>query len=267
MQNSLMKEKVAVVIPTYKEKLSEYERVSLKQCTKILGQYDIYLIGASKFNHFESYREVCNVDLRIEKFNDTFFNNIQGYNQLMMSEELYQRFSRYKFILIYQLDCYVFRDELNYWCDKDYDYIGAPWIDANVYAWLYIRKYPILFRYYHKIMFRGKTLSSVGNGGLSLRKVSTMLLFSKLLKKTIVNFRGNEDSFFCHFVKTLFPFFKIPKASEALKFSFDVYPDKCFELNGNQIPFGCHAWCRNDDVYGDNLSFWENHIPKIKQYN
>ena len=31
-------------------------------------------------------------------------------------------------MLIYQLDAYVFKDELLNWANKGYDYIGAPWL-------------------------------------------------------------------------------------------------------------------------------------------
>jgi hypothetical protein len=47
----------------------------------------------------------------------------------MLSIDFYKRFRDYKFILIYQLDAYVFRDELEYWCEQDYDFIGAPLIE------------------------------------------------------------------------------------------------------------------------------------------
>ena len=31
-------------------------------------------------------------------------------------------------MLIYQLDAFVFQDDLAYWCQQNYDYIGAPWL-------------------------------------------------------------------------------------------------------------------------------------------
>jgi hypothetical protein len=56
-------------------------------------------------------------------------------------------------MLIYQLDAWVFKDDLMKWCNKGYDYIGAPWFED--------------FGSYEK----GKKLWRVGNGGFSLRKI------------------------------------------------------------------------------------------------
>jgi len=44
----------------------------------------------------------------------------------MMSPAFYDAFKAFDYILIYQLDAFVFRDELEYFCSLGYDYIGAP---------------------------------------------------------------------------------------------------------------------------------------------
>ena len=56
--------------------------------------------------------------LSFESFEDEYFKGISGYNRLMMSEVFYRRFIGYEYILIYQLDAYIFKDELKKWCDK-----------------------------------------------------------------------------------------------------------------------------------------------------
>ena len=43
-----------------------------------------------------------------------------------------------------------------------------------------------------------------------------------------------------------FPWFKVASFDEARKFSFECNPRKLFELNQNQLPFGCHAWQKHD---------------------
>jgi len=45
--------------------------------------------------------------------------------------------------------------------------------------------------------------------------------------------------------------FTIPLASEAVAFAFEAHPEYLFELNQQQLPFGCHAWQRY------NPEFWE----------
>ena len=72
-----------------------------------------------------------------------------------MSKEFYKRFSKFKYILIYQLDCLVFSSNLKSWCQLGYDYIGAPiFIKLNTPSLDYC---------------------FIGNGGLSLRKVSKFI--------------------------------------------------------------------------------------------
>lgn len=75
----------------------------------------------------------------------------------MLSVNFYRSFKEYEFMLIYQLDSYVFRDELLDWCEKDYDYIGAP-----------VHNF-ILDNFSQRIDIA--TL----NGGFSLRKINSAL--------------------------------------------------------------------------------------------
>jgi hypothetical protein len=80
----------------------------------------------------------------------------------MCSIGFYEVFRQYEYMLIYQLDCWVFRDELEMWCDKGYDYIGAPFfvkwfVDRGIY---------------------------VGNGGFSLRKISNIIEYLKRNNKS-----------------------------------------------------------------------------------
>ena len=44
-------------------------------------------------------------------------------------------FLEYQYMLIYQLDAFVFEDKLDYFCELGYDYIGIPvpdYTDTNV---------------------------------------------------------------------------------------------------------------------------------------
>ena len=45
-----------------------------------------------------------------------------------------------------------------------------------------------------------------------------------------------------------------PQKDEGLRFSFEVAPRLCFELNGRRLPFGCHGWHRYD------RTFWEPYL-------
>ncbi|MBO7213161.1 MAG: hypothetical protein J6U99_01215, partial [Rikenellaceae bacterium] len=110
--------RVVVVIPTYRNELSEWEKLSLEQCVKVLSKNHHIKIVAPE--------GIDSHGLQVERFDSKFFDGLAGYNKLMLAAEFYDRFSDYDYILIYQLDGWVFRDRLNEWCSQGWDYIGAP---------------------------------------------------------------------------------------------------------------------------------------------
>jgi hypothetical protein len=57
--------------------------------------------------------------------------------------------------------------------------------------------------------------------------------------------------FWSLFVAPRCEFFTIPTASEAVSFAFEAHPEYLFELNHQELPFGCHAWERY------NPEFWK----------
>lgn len=264
----------AIVVPIYKEILNENEIHSLKQCLSILKNHPIYLVTYKELSTdvYKDVFEFYNVSVNFEYFNNEYFKDLSGYNNLMMKKEFYDRFSNYKNILIYQLDCFVFRDGLESWCNRGYDYIGAPWFDDNLS---------------HE---EGANLWAVGNGGFSLRKTATFIrlfetrksayslkyLFKKLqrdnksfgwllkawLLKTENNFQylitewdDAEDLFYCLKLADTNFRIKIPTVDIALDFAFEQSPAHLFKLNNNKLPFGCHAW----EKY-EYMTFWKEII-------
>ena len=69
--------------------------------------------------------------IHVVRFDPGFFRSTDTYSRLLLSAGFYQAFASYEFILIHQLDVFVFRDELADWCARGYDYVGAPWIDVD----------------------------------------------------------------------------------------------------------------------------------------
>jgi hypothetical protein len=172
-------------------------------------------------------------------------------------------FADYEYILIYHLDSYVFRDDLSRWCDYGYDYIGAPWVGCDLKNWVGLKKrnYPRDMRFLHRLT-RFRFLNQLGNGGFSLRKTSSMIRNLRFFSLRAKYYRGNEDIFISHYVGMMNPFFKIPDLRTGLEFAFDAHPKLAFEANGMVLPFGCHAWYKNNDTeYKGNPDFWRGHIP------
>lgn len=204
----------AVLIPIYKNELSRSEQISLQQCKKILDRYAVILVAPQTMK-IEN-RELAG--LPVERFPQSFFDGISGYNQLMLSKEFYQRFERYEYILVYQLDAFVFSDRLQHFCELGYDYIGAPWLQGYRYITGLER------RYLH-----------VGNGGFSLRKISAFL---RILNEETVKGADEPEDIFWASRKRL----KIAPVETAVSFSFEAQVRKAFALNRERLPFGCHAW-------------------------
>ena len=242
--------KVCVVIPIYRTSLGEYEEISLRRMAKVLADRDACFVKPAGLDI--SVATDIFPSAVAEEFDPEYFRGISGYNRLMMSEEFYARFRGYDYILICQLDAYVFEDQLDHWCSLGYDYIGAPWLVRPVYNLLPLKigswiKHTV--RRWAKMPDARRTWWKVGNGGLSLRRVSSHLKAVERLQDVIKEFLAhpgnhlfNEDVFFSTEVNRHGLDFKYPGWEEALGFAFDKYPKLCFELNGNKLPMGCHSW-------------------------
>lgn len=241
---------VKIIIPIYRPILKQLEEVSLRQVCHILKDYPLTIIKPASLDITAIRTQYP--QLLFEEFDDKYFHDISGYNHLMMSEEFYRRFLDYKYILIYQLDAYVFKDELTEWCNKGYDYIGAPWLVRSIYQFPLLRLTSWIKKQFCGI-FRlpnsQVTNFRVGNGGLSLRKVSSHLRAVSQMHETISYFLEhpgnhlfNEDVFFSIEVNKHGMAFTYPDYIEALQFSFDKYPALCYKLNNCQLPLGCHSW-------------------------
>ncbi|TFU93730.1 hypothetical protein E4T81_07155 [Barnesiella sp. WM24] len=242
-------EKVNIVIPAYKSTLHQYEEISLRAVAANLSRHPVTFVVPEGLDISKLTGIVKNAG--VETFDPSYFQGIAGYNRLMMSEEFYDRFAGFNYILIYQLDAYVFSDRLLEWCDKGYDYVGAPWLVRPIY------KFPLLklgskikhgFRKMLHMPDERATWWQVGNGGLSLRRVESHLRAVRELRQEIDryllyrNHIYNEDVFFSTEVNRHGLGFSYPDWEEALDFAFDKYPKLCYKLNGKKLPFGCHAW-------------------------
>ena len=170
----------------------------------------------------------------------------------MVSPAFYEAFSAFKYLLVYQLDAFVFSDQLIEWCGKKYDYIGAPWLNVKWINKKEINKKLPLFTtitYLFKLL-KGKD-GLVGNGGFSLRKISSHLKFAKVYSSIFSSLNFNEDLFWGKYVAANERDFKIPLINEALSFSIENDPAGAFKILDNELPFGCHAWYKHD------ISFWK----------
>jgi hypothetical protein len=150
---------VAVVTPLHRFPLTPDEEISIRHLRKYLGRFDRYIIGPSvPPSEF--------TDFRFKQFPQRHFDSLNSYSKLLVAKEFYRAFADYEYILIYQPDCLVFSSELEQWCLAGWDYVGAPW-----------------FKDFTDNPAAG--LWAVGNGGLSLRKVSAALAVLTSKKRAV----------------------------------------------------------------------------------
>ena len=275
-------DQLCIVVPIYKEysNLESEEQRSLQQLFKILGGYKICFVRPPHLG-IGSYLAAGHAYKAVvfdEVFDEDYFKDISGYNELMISRKFYTRFDQFVFLLIYQLDAFVFRDELQHWASKNYDYIGAPWFEGHDLA-------------------KSTKIIGVGNGGFSLRKVPSALkileridrlkrlrtiwvkcgMHSLFSYNRMVNlFKGRfrikhldgldslligellyEDRFWCDHVTYTFNDYTLATIEDAIQFSFEVQPAYLYEQNKRSLPFGCHAWTKYDS------DFWKPFIPTL----
>lgn len=269
MTKENIKKKVVIVIPVHSANPAPYELVAFKQCFNVLSSHPIKLI-APKGLDLIKYQQAVIRRLEVVFINPDWQSSVLRYNKLKMSRFFYNIFKEYEFMLTYELDAFVFKDELLFWCNKNYDYIGAPWFEN------YTNARP------------SDSIVGVGNSGFSLRKIDSVINILKniyyknpleynsdritLLKAHLKtpfrwllnqtkenytvqkNFHYNEDTFFGSVVNTYKQEFKIAPIEDALRFSFEANPDILLGLSHNILPMGCHAWWRYD------LNFWKPYI-------
>ena len=174
-----MATKAAVVIPVYKEELNEFEKISLAQVRKVLSNYPLIFLApeGKTFSYTEN-------DLILYAPQE-FFQSVRTYSDLLTSPAFYRAFLSYEYILIYQLDAFVFSDQMEYFCSLGYDYIGAAWSS--------------IFR--REFIYRDKVYKvRVGNGGFSLRNVKACCKVFDEHPNIVNAFKGFVDDDFWSFM-------------------------------------------------------------------
>lgn len=260
--------RVAIVVPlSARPEFTPEEEVSLVHLEHHLGRYPRFFIAPPGL-------PVEREGFGMKRFPDRFFGSVDAHTQLMLSKRFYRAFRGYEYVLIHHLDVLVFSDSLESWCDRGFDYVGAPWLASADDP--------------------SKGFAGVGNGGLSLRRVEAFMqvLRSRRYKLDPMAFwdryhadrplsnrirnlpkrwlkhvrwlngvgwetrhwRDNEDKFWSKRATHYYPDFDIAPVEVALEFAFETAPRYCFDRNGGSLPFGCHAWARYD------REFWEPHL-------
>lgn len=261
-----LKKRCVVVIPIHTESPSELELISFQQCFKILGGHAIRIISPrglnlTKYNAVIPFFEVIFID-------PIWQSSIEKYNKLKLSQFFYKLFDDYQFLLTYELDAFVFKDELLFWCDKGYDYIGSPWFkgyDNPTDKFLGVgnsgfslRNIKSMQKAISKVYIHEAAYHPFGTKNKVVFKLSTLFNYLKIYfgeNHTIQqSVHRNEDGFISQVIAKNIKGFKIATIGEAIPFGFEVKPKYLYQINKYSLPMGCHAWWRYD------FEFWKPFI-------
>lgn len=247
----------AIIIPIYKYDIDIMTTTSINSLIKSASDYTkenypIILVSHEDLNDIVQniLREFNNSGFNAvsEFFDKKYFESIDSYCQLLKSYDFWERFQQFDYVLIYQDDCLLIKDDLKEWIKKDYDYIGAPVISQKS-GW--------------------SITPVVGNGGCSLRKVKWFMDVTDPNGKFLQKYKSQlesedsakesgiykriEDVYFLELVAYYYGI-KVPEFNEAADFSFDMNPDILVKLKKtqNQFPSFIHAYDKNLRWYDKN---------------
>jgi hypothetical protein len=255
-----------VVIPIHSETPTELELISFQQCFMVLGEHTIRIIAPEGLN-LNRYKAVIPV-IEVIYIDPIWQSSVEKYNKLKLSQFFYKLFADYQFLLTYELDAFVFKDELLYWCNKGYDYIGAPWFvgyDNPTDDFLGVgnsgfslRNIAAMQRAIKKVYIKEAAYHTFGKKNNLTFKLSTWLNYLRIYfgENYTIQFatHKNEDAFIAEIITAEIKDFKIAPVEEAMQFSFEVKPEYLYHMNQNRLPMGCHAWWKYD------LGFWKPYI-------
>lgn len=257
--------RVAVTVPLNSHpELTPDEEISLRHLRHHLGRYDRFVIAPRSM-------DVPHDDFQVVRFDDRYFGSANAQTRLMMRPEYYETFSDYDFILTYQLDALALSDQLLEWCDSGLDFVGAPnyglsdrlsVVCSGGFALRRVQSFLAVLRsreYAVDPEEHWRTITrDVGPFGrlarLPRRYLKRLRRFNGIdreiewfLEERVLL----EDAFFVEKAPIFYPGFRLPSVETALRFAFDETPRIAFELAGRRLPFGAHAWYKQD------RSFWE----------
>ncbi len=267
------KKRVAVVVPlSTQPQFSEADRTSLRHLYHFLGGYDIFFIAPPGTS------PDLPDDATLIRFPAKYFGSAFAHSVLQLSPVLYEQFIDYQYILMYHLDALVFSDQLEAWCDKGLDFIGAPWFQTEHTPWASTPQvgnsgFALMnVRSFLRVLYSRRRTSSLkdelasskrkGAPGMASMPLRLWALRRLLPLKNdvcshidyLVSKKQLSDLFWSREAKHYYPDFKVATVEEALLFAFEADPAGCFEKTDHRLPFGCHAWEKFDPA------FWEPYL-------
>lgn len=240
-----------VCIPVYKKRLSYAEELNLNESIRHINNFQVFFIGPSDldYGYYRQFSPSCN----ILTFDVSYFDSPRSYSKLLLSEVFYAELSQYEFLLILQTDALIFKPELEYWIEQNYDYIGAPWASGIDFPFNFLT--PSFPKNY-------SLRPIVGNGGFSLRRVLTCrrILSTYPDAAKLWSSVGNPEDVFFGMACQIMAGVRLPNLVTAASFSIETNPSVFLPLLGGKSPFGCHAFESYESTYWRSQPFWPKNL-------
>ena len=235
--------RTVIIVPIYKASLSETEELVIRHSLSALKKHDVYFVAPTilKLDWYQKFL----ISAKYLICPDEYFTSPQAYSKLMLGAGFYQYFSSYSHMLVLQTDAVVLVDNLDHWMNSQYDYIGAPWP----------KPYSITLGGTDNGFENRTFIISVGNGGLSLRRIAACINAIQDFGWVLANNPMDEDLFFA-LVGQIAMNFTIPNAVIAATFSLEINPRTYTAMTG-QPPMGGHAWEKWDK------KFWIEQFERV----
>jgi len=246
-----------VLVPVYRPEPIRTERISLEQLRTKLGDRSIVFAAPAGLD-IGPYSAILG-DRPTYYFDSNFFRSRDSYNNLIVHEPLYRRLVDWEYHLLHQTDAFVIEDQLDAWVAKGYDYVGSPfWAGDGTMKHL--------------------GLTSVGNGGFSLRRTEPMLkalvdarsLSNRLLTlvprtnakhlRDVRIGRLTEERYWSSYTLR-----NVAPIDEGVKFAFEMGLEYLADTYERITPFGCHHDWNIDYVDRHRHGQWRGDEPEYER--
>jgi hypothetical protein len=253
-----------IVVPVHRPVPTDLETISLRQCSRCFSNKTLALIAPEGLDLAAYQKLIPNAqEVRVEP---QCMASVRSYNRMMINSKIYELLSHHSHMLVHEPDAIVLRDELEFWCEQPYDYIGAPWFvgyqspkpDAPIlgvgnFGFSLHRPSTMLEILRQRQRWYGRTelrsdLSRVRRAGEASRLIRVLRGIGQggTLRGAWTIYEENCDVFWSQLVPKFIKDFRIAPPEVALKFSWEVAPSRCYALCNGHLPFGLHAWARYD---------------------
>ena len=264
----MRREPAVVLVFAHKSRPDEREQLSLAQCRRVLGGHPIRLVCPEGLD-LSVYRDV-DPAIVPDVIPARWLSSLRAYNRLKVLPWLYRRYAGFEYMLTYELDAFVFRDELLEWCREGWDYVGAPWFEGfyrctpdappigGGNSGFSLRRVDAARRVCGTLRYQrpaGQVLADWRAGRFSFRKTLNDLSRGNNFFGPLNDSYENEDLFWGRLVPARFSWFRVAPHEVARRFSFESNPRRLYDECGGRLPFGCHKWAALDP------DFWADHIP------